>query len=139
MILVGPPPPQPPLPQGKYGHCWSTIPQRWPLQATPPQAEVTSPPPPPPPPPHTHRTHTYRANPANTKTRPNVVSMLVQRRWRCANIETALGQMLAFAGNVAIAGDTAAQFTCNYYCIEWMWKIDFNLSPGFFPYYILDM
>ena len=38
------------------------------------------------------------ALPANTKTRPNVVSMLVQRRWRWANIETALGQMLAFAG-----------------------------------------
>ena len=36
--------------------------------------------------------------PANTKTRPNVVSMLVQRRWRWANIETALGQILAFAG-----------------------------------------
>ena len=35
---------------------------------------------------------------ANTKTRPNVVSMLFQRRWRWANIETALGQMLAFAG-----------------------------------------
>ena len=35
---------------------------------------------------------------ANTKTRPNVDSMLVQRRWRWANIETALGQMLAFAG-----------------------------------------
>ena len=38
------------------------------------------------------------ALPANTKTRPNVVSMLVHRRWRWANIETALGQMLAFAG-----------------------------------------
>ena len=38
------------------------------------------------------------ALPANTKTRPNVVSMLVQRRWRWANIETAFGQMLAFAG-----------------------------------------
>ena len=38
------------------------------------------------------------ALPANTKTRPNVVSMLVQRRLRWANIETALGQMLAFAG-----------------------------------------
>ena len=38
------------------------------------------------------------ALPANTKTRPSVVSMLVQRRWRWANIETALGQMLAFAG-----------------------------------------
>ena len=38
------------------------------------------------------------ALPANTKTRPYVVLMLVQRRWRRANIETALGQMLAFAG-----------------------------------------
>ena len=38
------------------------------------------------------------ALPANTKTRPNVVSMLFQRRLRWANIETALGQMLAFAG-----------------------------------------
>ena len=38
------------------------------------------------------------ALPANTKTRPNVVSMLVQPSWRWANIETALGQMLAFAG-----------------------------------------
>ena len=35
---------------------------------------------------------------ANTKTRPNVVSMLVQRRWRWADIETALGQILAIAG-----------------------------------------
>ena len=49
-----------------------------------------------------HRRHACikmrTALPANTKTRPNVVSMLVQRRWRWANIETALGQMLAFAG-----------------------------------------
>ena len=28
----------------------------------------------------------------------NVVSMLAQRRWRWANIETALGQILVFAG-----------------------------------------
>ena len=35
---------------------------------------------------------------ANTKTWPNVVSMLVQRPWRLANSETALGQILAFAG-----------------------------------------
>ena len=49
-----------------------------------------------------HRRHACikmrTALPANTKIRPNVVSMLVQRRWRWANIETALGQMLAFAG-----------------------------------------
>ena len=49
-----------------------------------------------------HRRHACikmrTALPANTNTRPNVVSMLVQRRWRWANIETALGQMLAFAG-----------------------------------------
>ena len=38
------------------------------------------------------------ALPANTKTWPNVVSMLVQRRWRWVNIETALGQILTFAG-----------------------------------------
>ena len=38
------------------------------------------------------------ALPANTKTLPNVVSMLVQHRWRWANTETALGQILAFAG-----------------------------------------
>ena len=50
-----------------------------------------------------HRRHACikmrTALPANTKTRPNVVSMLVQRRWWWANIETALGQMLAFAGS----------------------------------------
>ena len=50
-----------------------------------------------------HRRHACikmrTALPANTKTRPNVVSMLVQRRWRWANIETALAQMLAFAGS----------------------------------------
>ena len=50
-----------------------------------------------------HRRHACikmrTALPANTKTRPNVVSMLFQRRWRWANIETALGQMLAFAGS----------------------------------------
>ena len=34
----------------------------------------------------------------NTRTWPNVVSMLAQRRWRWANIETALGQILVFAG-----------------------------------------
>ena len=49
-----------------------------------------------------HRRHACikmrTAIPANTQTRPNVVSMLVQRRWRWANIETALSQMLAFAG-----------------------------------------
>ena len=49
-----------------------------------------------------HRRHVCikmrTALPANTKTRPNVVLMLVQRRWRWANIETALGHMLAFAG-----------------------------------------
>ena len=38
------------------------------------------------------------ALPANMKTWPDVVSMLVQRRWRWANSETALGQILAFAG-----------------------------------------
>ena len=38
------------------------------------------------------------ALPANARIWPNVVSMLVQRRWRWANIETALGQILAFAG-----------------------------------------
>ena len=49
-----------------------------------------------------HRRHAcikmQTALPANTKTRPNVVSLLVQRRWRWANIETALGQIFAFAG-----------------------------------------
>ena len=49
-----------------------------------------------------HRLHACikmrSALPANTKTWPNVVSMLVQRRWRWANSETALGQILAFAG-----------------------------------------
>ena len=49
-----------------------------------------------------HRRHACikmrTALPANTKTWPNVVSMLVQRRWQWANIETALGQILAFAG-----------------------------------------
>ena len=49
-----------------------------------------------------HRQHACikmrTALPANTKTRPNVVSMLVQCRWRWADIETALGQMLAFVG-----------------------------------------
>ena len=48
-----------------------------------------------------HRRHACikmrTALPANTRTWPNVVSMLVQRRWRWANIETALGQILAFA------------------------------------------
>ena len=34
----------------------------------------------------------------NTRTWPNVVSMLAQRRWRWATIETALGQILVFAG-----------------------------------------
>ena len=42
-----------------------------------------------------HRRHACikmrTALPANTKTRSNVVLMLVQRRWRWANIETALG------------------------------------------------
>ena len=38
------------------------------------------------------------ALPANTKTWPNVVSMLVQRRWRWANIDTTLDQILEFAG-----------------------------------------
>ena len=38
------------------------------------------------------------ALPANMKTWPDVVSMLVQRRWRWANSETALGRILAFAG-----------------------------------------
>ena len=38
------------------------------------------------------------ALPANSKTRPNVVLMLAQRRWRWANSETALGQIIAFAG-----------------------------------------
>ena len=55
-----------------------------------------------PPVPTRHRRHACikmrTALPANTKTWPNVVSMLVQRRWRWANIETALGQILAFAG-----------------------------------------
>ena len=49
-----------------------------------------------------HRRHacikTGTALPANTKTWPNVVSMLVQRRCRWANSETALGQILALAG-----------------------------------------
>ena len=49
-----------------------------------------------------HRRHACikmrTALPANTRTWPTVVSMLVQRRWRWANIETALGQILAFAG-----------------------------------------
>ena len=49
-----------------------------------------------------HRLHACikmrTALPANMKTWPNVVSMLVQRRWRWANSETALGQILAFAG-----------------------------------------
>ena len=35
---------------------------------------------------------------ANTKTWTNVVSLLVQRGWRWANSETALGQILACAG-----------------------------------------
>ena len=34
----------------------------------------------------------------NTRTWPSVVSILVQRRWWGANIETALGQILVFAG-----------------------------------------
>ena len=38
------------------------------------------------------------ALPANTKTRPNVVSMLVEGRWWEANIEKTLGQILVFAG-----------------------------------------
>ena len=40
----------------------------------------------------------WTALPANMKTWPDVVSMLVQRRWRWADSETALGQILAFAG-----------------------------------------
>ena len=36
--------------------------------------------------------------PAKTRTWPDVVSMLVQRRWRWANIETTLGRNLVFAG-----------------------------------------
>ena len=43
------------------------------------------------------------ALPANTKTWPNVVSMLVQRRWRWANSETALGQILAFLGSTQVS------------------------------------
>ena len=43
------------------------------------------------------------ALPANTKTRPNVVSMLVQRRWRWANIETALGQILRLLGSTQVS------------------------------------
>ena len=39
-------------------------------------------------------------NPANTRHSPNAVSMLVQRRRRWANIETALGECPVFAGNV---------------------------------------
>ena len=35
---------------------------------------------------------------AKTRILPDVVSMLVQRRLRWANIETALGQNLVFAG-----------------------------------------
>ena len=42
--------------------------------------------------------HNADSSPANTKTWPYVVSMLVQRRWRWANSETALGQIFAFAG-----------------------------------------
>ena len=38
------------------------------------------------------------ALPANAKTWPDVASMLVQRRWRLANSEAALGRVLAFAG-----------------------------------------
>ena len=49
-----------------------------------------------------HRLHACikmrTALPANTRPWPNVVSLLVQRRWRWANSETALGQILAFAG-----------------------------------------
>ena len=38
------------------------------------------------------------ALPANMKTWPDVVSMLVQRRWRWANSETSLGRILAYDG-----------------------------------------
>ena len=36
-------------------------------------------------------------NPSNTGHSPNVVSLLVQRQRRWANIETALGECLVFA------------------------------------------
>ena len=49
-----------------------------------------------------HRRHACikmrTALPANTRTWPTVFSRLVQSRWRWANIETALVQILAFAG-----------------------------------------
>ena len=40
---------------------------------------------------------------ANTKTWPNVVSMLVQRRWRWANIETVLAQFLRLLGSTQVS------------------------------------
>ena len=41
-------------------------------------------------------------NPANTGHSPNAVSMLGQRRRRCANIETALGECPVLAGKALI-------------------------------------
>ena len=44
---------------------------------------------------------TFRSTyPVNTGHSPNAVSMLAQRRRRCANIETALGECPVFAGIV---------------------------------------
>ena len=62
----------------------------------------------PPPPPHTQQSPTScvswdvvpcNPSPANTGHSPNAVSMLGQRRRRCANIETALGECPVFAGS----------------------------------------
>ena len=41
-------------------------------------------------------------NPANTRHSPNAISMLGQRRGRWANIETALGECLVFAGKLKV-------------------------------------
>ena len=63
-----------------------------------------------------------RALPANTKTWPNVVSMLVQRRWRWANSEAALGQILAL-GQIqpirVLFCKTAGQSQAYYYTWNW--------------------
>ena len=40
----------------------------------------------------------FDRNPANTGNSPTAVSMLGQRRRRCVNIETALGECPVFAG-----------------------------------------
>ena len=42
--------------------------------------------------PNSYVMNSYATDPANTGNLPNAVSMLGQRRKRCANIETALGE-----------------------------------------------